>query len=116
MRPIHMATAIDATDALNDATRLAAVRRYEILDAPADGTFNRIAETAATVCGTPIATVSIVDADRVWFAACYGLEGVSQVGTEPGLCASAFVADGTYVVEDAAIDPRTLDHPLVRGE
>ena len=38
------------------------------------------------------------------------------MGTEPGLCASAVLADGPYVVNDAAADPRTLDHPLVRGE
>ena len=102
--------------ALTDPARLAAVRRYEILDAPTDGQFDTIAAAAAAVCGTPIATVSIVDADRVWFAATKGLDGVTQVGTEPGLCASAFCADGPYVVNDAVADPRTLDHPLVRGE
>jgi GAF domain-containing protein len=111
-----MSTAVAAAETLTDAARLAAVRRYEILDAPADGAFDRIAQAAAALCGTPIATVSIVDADRVWFAACHGLDGVSQVGTEPGLCASAYYADGPYVVNDAAVDPRTLDHPLVRGE
>ncbi|MEU6829897.1 GAF domain-containing protein [Nocardia beijingensis] len=102
--------------ALTDPARLAAVRRYEILDAPTDGQFDTIAATAAAVCGTPISTVSIVDADRVWFAAAKGLDGVAQVGTEPGLCASAFCAEGPYVVNDAVTDPRTLDHPLVRGE
>jgi GAF domain-containing protein len=95
---------------------LAAVHRYEILDAPTDGAFDEFAAGAAAACGTPIATVSIVDADRVWFAASQGLEGVTQVGTEPGLCASAFCADGPYVVNDAVVDPRTLHHPLVRGE
>jgi GAF domain-containing protein len=104
------------TAARTDAARLAAVRRYEILDAPADGTFDEIAAIAAAACGAPISTVSIVDTDRVWFAACHGLADVSEVGTEPGLCASAFLADGPYVVDDAAVDPRTLDHPLVRGE
>jgi GAF domain-containing protein len=99
-----------------EAARLAAVRRYEILNAPADGAFNEIAELAAIACGTPIATVTIVDSDRVWFAACQGLDGVTEVGTEPGLCASAYLGDGPYVVNDAAVDPRTLDHPLVRGE
>ncbi|MFD1364435.1 GAF domain-containing protein [Actinoplanes sichuanensis] len=106
----------DSATVRTDPVRLAAVRRYEILDAPADGQFDTIAAAAAAVCGTPIATVSIVDADRVWFAAAKGLGDVAQVGTEPGLCASAFCADGPYVVTDAALDPRTLDHPLVRGE
>lgn len=96
--------------------RLAAIRRYEILDAPRDGAFDRVARVAATVFEAPIATVTIVDSDRVWFAAAQGLDGVEQVGTEPGLCASAVLQDGPYVVNDAAVDPRTLDHPLVRGE
>ncbi|MFI7547156.1 GAF domain-containing protein [Actinoplanes sp. NPDC049599] len=103
------------TAALLDDVRLAAVRRYEILDAPVAGEFDAFTRAAATVCGTPIATVSIVDADRVWFAASRGLRGVTQVGVEPGLCASAFRAGGPYVVNDAAADPRTRDHPLVRG-
>jgi GAF domain-containing protein len=96
--------------------RLRAVRRYEILDAPPDGAFDRIAHIAAAVAGTPIATVTIVDEDRVWFAATEGLSGVREIGAEPGLCASAVLQDGPYVVGDAAADPRTMHHPLVRGE
>ena len=111
-----MSITSDSPAVLTDPARLAAVHRYEILDAPTDGQFDTIAAAAAAVCGTPIATVSIVDAERVWFAAAKGLDGVTQVGVEPGLCASAFCADGPYVVNDAVIDPRTLEHPLVRGE
>jgi GAF domain-containing protein len=99
-----------------DPERLSAVRRYHILDAPADGSFDNVARVAAGVFDTPIATVTIVDVDRVWFAACHGLSGVTQIGTEPGLCASAVLQDEAYVVNDGAVDPRTLDHPLVRGE
>ena len=80
-----MSIPTDRIAALTDPARLAAVRRYEILDAPTDGQFDTIAAAAAAVCGTPIATVSIVDADRVWFAARKGLDGVTQVGTEPGI-------------------------------
>ena len=96
--------------------RLAVVRRYDILDAPADGTFDHVARLAAQIFGTPIATVAIVDEDRVWLAATHGLEGVREVGIEPGLCVSAVLSDEPYVVTDATADPRTLDHPLVRGE
>jgi phosphoserine phosphatase RsbU/P len=95
--------------------RLAAVRRYEILDTPQDGAYLHVAVLAATIFEVPIATVSIVDEDRVWFAATYGLDGVTQVGTEPGLCVSAVDADGPYVVTNADIDLRTRDHPLVTG-
>lgn len=96
--------------------RLAAVRRYQILDRPLASEYQRIAFVAATLFDTPIATVSIVDADRVWLAACQGLTGVRQVGREPGLCASVIARDDVYVVTDAVHDARTLEHPLVRGE
>lgn len=96
--------------------RLAAVRRYEILDSLRDGEFDDVAAMAAAACGTPIATVSIVDEDRVWFAAVHGLKGVTQIGAEPGLCVSAILSDDLYLVGDAEVDPRTVDHPLVRGE
>lgn len=99
-----------------EAARVAQVHRYEILDSPHDGAFDDVAQAAALIFGTPIATVSIVDADRVWFAATHGLDGVTQIGNEPGLCASAVLGEDCYLVGDASLDPRTLDHPLVRGE
>ena len=60
--------------------------------------------------------VSIVDADRVWFAAAKGLDGVTQVGTEPGLCASAILGSDPYLLADASVDPRSLANPLVAGD
>jgi GAF domain-containing protein len=95
---------------------LAVMRKYAALEAPEDGAFDRIARIAAKTFGTPIATVTIVDEDRVWFAATQGLEGVRHVGTEPGLCASVVQQEGPYVVNDAATDPRTQNHPLVLGD
>ena len=40
---------------------------------------------------------------------------VREVGRDLGLCASAVLGDGPYVVEDAIVDPRTLADPLVAG-
>ncbi|NDU71539.1 SpoIIE family protein phosphatase [Actinomadura sp. DSM 109109] len=96
--------------------RLAAVRRYRILDTPPDGTFDAIASLAARSLGAPIATVSIVDRDRIWFKAVHGLPGVSQIDRDPGLCATAIQHDTAYVVTDALTDPRTAANPLVHGE
>ena len=101
---------------LTDPARLEAVGRHRILDSAPGRALDLIAEIAATVCGTPMAAVSIVDADRVWFVASRGLGEIRQVSAEPGLCASALAADGIYLVTDAATDPRARDHPLVRGE
>ncbi|MDR7274366.1 GAF domain-containing protein [Catenuloplanes atrovinosus] len=105
---------LDSTPA-EEARRLAAVRRYQLVDRPAEPAYERIAYIAATILDTPIASVTMVEEDRVWLAACYGLT-VRQIGAEPGLCASAIGHDGVYVVRDAATDPRTVAHPLVTGE
>lgn len=100
---------------VQELARLAAVQRYDILDTPADGTFDRIAALAARFFGVPIAIVSVVDTDRIWFAAHHGLD-VTQVDREPGLCASAILSDEPWIVADAVNDPRTLANPLVAGE
>jgi sigma-B regulation protein RsbU (phosphoserine phosphatase) len=94
--------------------RLAAVRRFAILDTPPEDIFDRICALAARIFNVPIATVSIVDEDRIWFKAATGLSA-GQIPRDPGLCASAILTDGPYLVTDAAVDPRTLNNPLVRG-
>jgi GAF domain-containing protein len=99
-----------------EARRLAAVHRYQLVDQPLEDVYDRIAFLAATIFDTPIASVSLVEKDRIWLAACEGLSGIRQVGPEPGLCASAIAQDSVYIVTNAATDPRTAKHPLVLGE
>ena len=107
-----------ATGGIDDEeqARLNAVRRYRLVDQPAEDAYDRIAFVAGAIFDTPIATVSLVEEDRVWLAACQGLSGVREIGKEPGLCASVIDQDQVYVISNAAVDPRTHEHPLVRGE
>jgi GAF domain-containing protein len=100
----------------DEEARLAAVHRYEILDTPRDGAFDRITRIASLVLDVPIAIVSIVDTDRIWFKSAHGLDGVEQIDRVPGLCASAILSNELYLVGDAQVDPRTLANPLVAGE
>ena len=103
------------TDAAESA-RLDAVRRYDVLDTPPDGAFDRVTALAAKIFDVPIALVTIVDHDRIWFKSRHGLEGVEEIGRDPGLCASCIMEDRPYVVEAARSDPRTLANPLVAGK
>jgi phosphoserine phosphatase RsbU/P len=98
----------------DEEQRLEAVRRYGVLDTPPDGAFDRIAILAARIMRTPIATVTFVDEDRIWFKARHGLDA-TQID-RVGLCASAILTDEPTVVTDAAADPRTISNPLVAGE
>lgn len=99
----------------NEAGRLAAVRRYAILDTPPDGAFDRVTAIAARRFNTPIAIISIVDHDRIWFKSHHGLD-VEQIGRDPGLCASAILSSQAHVLLDASTDPRSLANPLVAGD
>jgi GAF domain-containing protein len=95
--------------------RIKALHRYELLDTPPDGSFNKMAELAAKIFNVPIAIISLVDTDRIWFKSHFGLD-INQIDREPGLCASAILSDDIYLIEDAKNDPRCLSNPLVTSE
>ena len=99
----------------DEAGRLEAVHRYQILDTPQDGAFDRITALAARLFSVPIAIVSVVDHDRIWFKSHHGLE-IGHVDREPGLCASAILQNEPWIIQDARVDSRALSNPLVAGE
>ncbi|MEU7189743.1 GAF domain-containing SpoIIE family protein phosphatase [Streptomyces sp. NPDC039022] len=98
-----------------EARRIAAVRRYDILGIPPDGAFDRIAALAGRLFDVPMATVTIVDTDRVWFKAAYGLEGATQTGRDASLSSSAILSDAPLVIPDTHHDGLTRAHPMVTG-
>ena len=89
----------------DEAERMMAVRRYDILDSPPDGAFDRITALVARRFGVPIAIISVVDEDRIWFKSHHGLP-IKQIDREPGLCASAILDGAPYLIEDARIAHR----------
>ena len=99
----------------DDEARLAAVRRYGVLDTPPDRAFDAITAIAARLLGAPVAVVSIVDENRIWFKSRHGID-LHEVGRDPGLCASAILQNEPWVVTDARTDPRARANPLVAGE
>ncbi|CAM5673024.1 SpoIIE family protein phosphatase OS=Streptomyces rimosus subsp. rimosus (strain ATCC/ DSM 40260 / JCM 4667 / NRRL 2234) OX=1265868 GN=SRIM_037785 PE=4 SV=1 [Streptomyces rimosus subsp. rimosus] len=98
-----------------EARRIAAVRRYDILGTPPDGAFDRIAALAGRLFDVPMATVTIVDTDRVWFKAAYGLEGATPTDRDASLSSSAILTDAPLVIPDTRHDALTRAHPMVTG-
>ena len=96
----------------NEAERLNALRRYQILDTPPEPAFDRIAEMAASLFHAPMAGVSLVDEDRVWFKSRVGID-VPQTARDVGLCSTAMLSQGVFHLRDAAQDERATAHPLV---
>ncbi len=97
-----------------ETRRIANLHNYEILDTPADGAYDEITSLATKIFDVPIAIISLVDTDRIWFKSAHGLD-VDEIPRSPGLCSSAIMSDEVYVVENAKVDSRTLANPLVAG-
>src|SRR5580658_1025997 len=99
----------------NEAERLAALRRYDILDTPAEAEFNNFTRLASQICGTPIATITLVDAARQWFKGNIGLE---MTGTPRDIffCGHAIAGSEILEVPNALEDDRFRDNPLVTGD
>lgn len=101
--------------AADEEARLAALRRYDLLDTPPEGAFDRITGLAARFLDMPVSTVSIVDRDRIWFKSHHGLDG-DEIGRDPGLCATVVETGAPIYIPDARADPSTRDNPLIAGD
>lgn len=99
----------------DEEARLAALREYDVLDTPAEAKFDDIARLAAHVLGSPIALVSLIDVDRQWFKARYGLEA-PETPRDVSFCGHVVENGAPLVVHDSHADPRFADNPLVLGE
>jgi phosphoribosyl 1,2-cyclic phosphodiesterase len=98
----------------NEAERLAALARLNLLDSAPEERFDRFTRIAAALFGVPIALVSLIDAERQWFKSCLGYEA-GQSSREVSFCAHALHRREVMVVPDALEDHRFADNPLVAG-
>ena len=97
----------------DERQRLAALRKYEILDTPPEQAFDDLTMLAAHICGVPIAMVSLVDEHREWFKSKLGLD-LPETPRESAFCARAILTPNEVTqVRDAAADPRFARNSMV---
>lgn len=97
----------------NEAHRLYRLRGLGILDTPPQKAFDDIVQLAATVCDAPVAVISFVDEDRLWFKAQTGL-GLNEAPRNAGCCPHAILApQQLLVVPDNGQDDRFSGGPLI---
>ncbi|BCL33671.1 GAF domain-containing protein [Nostoc sp. MS1] len=96
----------------NEQARLAALRQYQILDTEPEEIYDKLAQLAAFICGTPIALVNFIDENRQWFKAKLGID-VSEMPRTVGLSYLCQEKQGVVVVPDTLADDRFIHNPVV---
>jgi diguanylate cyclase (GGDEF)-like protein len=99
----------------DEESRLAALRRYEILDTPPEETFDRITRLARSVLQVPMSVVSFVERDRLWFKSRQGV-AAAQTARSIAFCNHTIRGTAPLIVPDTLADPRFAASPLVLGE
>ena len=95
--------------------RLKALSAYDVLDTPPELPFDDLVALAARGCGTPVALISLIDAERQWFKAKVGV-AVHETHRDLAFCDHAIRRpDELLVVTDATQDARFCSNPLVTG-
>lgn len=98
---------------VDEAQRLAAVRSYNLIDTLPEKDFDNITALTASICEVPISLVTLLDADRNFLKSHYGLN-FNESPRDISFCGHAILEDSNiFIVEDARMDPRFSDNPLV---
>ncbi len=99
----------------DEERRLASLHATALLDTAPDERFDRITRLASRLFAVPVALVTLVDRERQWFKSCVGLQ-IGETPRESSFCAHAVLDRGTLVVNDALVDQRFAENPLVVTE
>jgi two-component system sensor histidine kinase/response regulator len=93
------------SDALTDPRRLAALARSGLMDSPPEEVFDRLTRLASRLLGTPIAAMSLIDAERQFFKSGVGLDG-RESGLDRSFCKYVVADAAAVVISDARQDAR----------
>jgi hypothetical protein len=89
----------------HQSDRLESLRSYGVLDSEAETEYDALTALAAMICDTPIALVTLVDANRQWFKSRHGVT-VTQTSRRSSFAEYTVAAAVPLLVPDAALDDR----------
>lgn len=98
----------------NESERLAALKRYNILDTLPEDAFDDATKLVAYICDVPIAHISFIDENRQWFKSEIGL-GVSEVPREITFCRYTILDSKMVEIQDTFLNERFKNDPNVVG-
>jgi serine/threonine protein kinase len=112
LRPEEAITGVHPLLPPDEAARLLALARYEVLDSEPEAGFDDLARLAARLSQTPFALISFVDRDRQWFKSRVGFDA-TETPREHAICSHTILGREPLVVGDLSVDPRFAANPFV---
>ena len=84
----------------HDAARLRTLHQFQIVNTTPERIFDDYVAWAALLFGVPIALISLVDAEFVWFKALTGATGIPSLPRNESMCSAAILSGDNVVVSD----------------
>ncbi|NND59513.1 MAG: sensor domain-containing diguanylate cyclase [Gammaproteobacteria bacterium] len=96
----------------NEEARLEALELCGVMETGPEERFDRYTRLALRMFDVPVAIISLIGRTEQVFKSSQGMEP-AVVSRDVSFCAHTILGDDPMVVEDATVDPRFSDHPMV---
>lgn len=98
----------------NEASRLRDLAAYDLIGSGTEKIFEDITELAAIICGVRFAALTLIDSDRQWVKASYGMQ-FNQISRNESICSHAILESDVFEVPNLGVDERFSDNPVLNG-
>lgn len=100
----------------NDLERIAALNRYHLINNIEDPVLDQIVQLAADTFDVPMALISLVDLNEVFFKSGVGAEGMESMPRERSLCSIAILDSEPLIIHYAEKEKCLLSIPVIAAE
>jgi len=100
----------------NEFERVAALKRYHLIHTPPEPVLDQIVKLAAKTFDIPMALISLVDVDHVFFKSTIGVPGLNQMSRGASLCSIAILDTEPLIIHYAEEKKCLLNNPIIAAE
>lgn len=99
----------------NEDIRIATLYSLNVLDTNPEERFDRLTRLAKRLFGVPVALVSLIDSNRLWFKSQQGWD-LTEAPRQTSFCGHTILGDDVLIIPDTLIDERFYDNPFVTDD
>lgn len=100
----------------NDFERVAALNRYHLINAFDEPVLDQIVQLTAKTFDTPMALISLVDLNQVFFKSAIGTSGAESTSRGRSLCSIAILDTEPLIIHYAEEEKCLLTNPVIAAE